>query len=119
MQIEEIVAAITRGDIVCWNESHFRLVETSSGCLSVVDIRDSSINHEVKFGPDFRGGEYFLLATPESRLLAAAEGIFDWMEKSNLTHTPPAGVGVFRTEPHEYQVVTELREAIKEFRGKQ
>jgi len=50
-------------------------------------------------------------------LLAALEELLAWMEENSMTHTPSVGVGVFKTEPVEYSVVTEARNAIKLAKG--
>lgn len=46
-------------------------------------------------------------------MAGALASLVKWMDDSGLSHTKPAGVGPFRTEPIEYSVVREAREALR------
>jgi len=47
-----------------------------------------------------------------NELLAALKALVKWMDDSGLSHSRPAGVGPFTTQPVEYSVVTDARRAI-------
>jgi hypothetical protein len=51
-------------------------------------------------------------------LVLALSALVTWLDESNLSRTQGVGVGAFRTEPVEYEVITAARAALAKAEGR-